>query len=349
MNHEHVIELSDVCKEFRVPERNGGALRSFFRPRYRLVQALRQLDLRVGPGEILGYIGPNGAGKSTTIKLLVGVMNPTRGAVRVAGLDPAQRRHEHLRNLGIVIGQRPRLLWDLPVIESFHYHSLIYRVDSTAFKRRLAEMVERFTLEEFITQPVRQLSLGQRMCCDLAMNLLHQPRVLLLDEPTIGLDVTAKKAFREVVRAAAREFGTTVIFTSHDLGDVEALSDRLVIMHRGDKIFDGTIAKLRQQLTLPSLLRLTSDASPSAIAAVLTDLPGVLGVETEVVVDEEDETEEQPTLVRFDPQRSSAASLLRRLLAQPEIAIIDFALQEPSIEDIVSAVYERSDVNQVPT
>ncbi|MBS3932896.1 MAG: ATP-binding cassette domain-containing protein [Truepera sp.] len=348
MTQENVIELSDIFKDFRVLERNGGALRSFFRPRYRLVQALRHLDLHAGPGEILGHIGPNGAGKSTTIKILAGVMSPTRGAVRVAGLDPLRRRVEHQRNLGIVIGQRPRLVWDLPVIESFHYHGLIYRVERAVLKQRTADMVERFALEEFITQPVRQLSLGQRMRCDLAMNLLHQPRVLLLDEPTIGLDVTAKKAFREVVRAAAREFGTTVLFTSHDLSDVEALSDRLVIMHRGEKIFDGTIAGLRQHLTVPSLLRLKSDAPPSVIAAVLADLPGVLGVESEVVEGDEEEAEELQTLVRFDPQRSSAASLLRRLLAQPEIAIIDFALQEPPIEDIVSAIYERNGVHAVP-
>lgn len=348
MARQSIIELTDVCKDFRVPEDSGGALRSFFRPRYRLVQALRQLDLHAAPGEILGYIGPNGAGKSTTIKILAGVMRPTRGAVRVAGLDPVQRRNEHLRNLGIVIGQRPRLLWDLPVIESFHYHGLVYRVDGNALKRRTAEMVERFALEEFITQPVRQLSLGQRMRCDLAMNLLHQPRVLLLDEPTIGLDVTAKKALREVVRAAARELGSTVLFTSHDLGDVEALSDRLVIMHEGQKIFEGTIAKLRQQLTIPSLLRLRSSASPAEIKAVLADLPGVLSVEAEIVEDDEGESEELQTHVRFDPQQSSAASLLRSLLAQQDLDIIDFALQEPPIEDVVSALYERADVQAVP-
>jgi ABC-2 type transport system ATP-binding protein len=342
MTRENVIELIDVYKDFRVPERNGGVLRTFFRPRYRLVQALRHLDLRVGPGEILGYIGPNGAGKSTTIKILAGVMSPTRGTVCVAGLDPARRRTQHLLNLGIVIGQRPRLVWDLPVLESFHYHGLVYRVEQGALKRRIAEMVERFALEPFITQPVRQLSLGQRMRCDLAMNLLHQPRVLLLDEPTIGLDITAKKALREAVRAAARELGTTVLFTSHDLGDVEALSDRLVIMHEGAKIFDGTIAKLRHHLTVPSLLRLKSDAPPTAIAAVLADLPGVLSIEPEMIEDEEGESEEVQMLVRFDPQRSSAASLLRCLLERHEI--VDFALQEPHIEDIISAVYQQGKV-----
>lgn len=344
MTQENVVVLSSVFKDFHVPEDSGGALRSFFRPRYRCIQALRQLDLHAAPGEILGYIGPNGAGKSTTIKILAGVMRPTRGTVRVAGLDPMRHRLKHQRNLGIVIGQRPRLVWDLPVVESFYYHGLVYRVARDALKRRIAEMVERFALESFVTQPVRQLSLGQRMRCDLAMNLLHQPRLLLLDEPTIGLDLTAKKALREVVLTAARELGTTVLFASHDLSDVEALSDRLIIMDQGEKVFDGTIARLRQALIVPSLLRIKSDAPPTAIAVILADLPGVLSVEAELTEDES-ENEELQTLIRFDPQHSSAASLLRRLLARHEI--YDFTLQEPPIEDIISAVYQRSAAGKV--
>ncbi len=236
-----MIELDGVGRTFTIRRRRPGRLRR----ESRVVEAVRELSFRIGPGEFVGYLGPNGAGKSTTIKMLIGILTPTTGRIRVAGLDPSRRRTTLARNLGVVFGQRTTLWWDLPLRDSFELTRLLYKVDRERFRRRLGELRERLDLGDFIDTPVRQLSLGQRVRGDMAAALLHDPSVLVLDEPTIGLDVVSKAAVREFLREVNAEQRTTVLLTTHDLGDIERLCRRVMLIDHGRLGFDGTVDELR--------------------------------------------------------------------------------------------------------
>ncbi|MCF6473884.1 ATP-binding cassette domain-containing protein [Nonomuraea sp. MG754425] len=215
-----------------------------FKVRRNVVHAVRDLSFRVAPGEFVGYLGPNGAGKSTTIKMLCGILTPTTGSVRVAGLDPSRRRTTLARRIGVVFGQRTTLWWDLPLKDSFELIRHLYRVERADFATRLAELTETLDLGEFLRTPVRQLSLGQRMRGDLAAALLHAPDVLVLDEPTIGLDVVSKAGIRDFLQRLNTERGTTVLLTTHDLGDIERLCRRVMLIDHGQLAFDGTLDDL---------------------------------------------------------------------------------------------------------
>ncbi|WP_435875425.1 ABC transporter ATP-binding protein [Nonomuraea dietziae] len=215
-----------------------------FKVKRALVHAVRDLSFRVEPGEFVGYLGPNGAGKSTTIKMLCGILTPTSGRVRVAGLDPSRRRTTLARRIGVVFGQRTTLWWDLPLKDSFELIRLLYKVDRKVFRERLDELVETLDLAEFLRTPVRQLSLGQRMRGDLTAALLHAPDVLVLDEPTIGLDVISKNSIREFLLRVNAERGTTVLLTTHDLGDIERLCRRVMVIDHGRLAFDGSLEQL---------------------------------------------------------------------------------------------------------
>ncbi|MEV0595837.1 ABC transporter ATP-binding protein [Nonomuraea cavernae] len=215
-----------------------------FKVRRAVVHAVRDLSFSVEPGEFVGCLGPNGAGKSTTIKMLCGILTPTSGRVRVAGLDPSRRRATLARHIGVVFGQRTTLWWDLPLSDSFELIRLLYKVDRQAFARRLGELTETLGLGGFLRTPVRQLSLGQRMRGDLAAALLHAPEVLVLDEPTIGLDVVSKAGIREFLLRVNAERGTTVLLTTHDLGDIERLCRRVMLIDHGRLAFDGSLADL---------------------------------------------------------------------------------------------------------
>ncbi|MFI6480855.1 ATP-binding cassette domain-containing protein [Nonomuraea sp. NPDC050663] len=220
-----------------------GAGRSF-KVKRQVVHAVQDLSFRVEPGEFVGYLGPNGAGKSTTIKMLCGILTPTSGRVRVAGLDPSRKRTTLARRIGVVFGQRTTLWWDLPLKDSFELIRLLYKVDRKLFATRLEELVETLDLAEFLARPVRQLSLGQRMRGDLAAALLHGPDLLVLDEPTIGLDVVSKAGIRDFLQRTNAERGTTVLLTTHDLGDIERLCRRVMVIDHGRLGFDGTLEDL---------------------------------------------------------------------------------------------------------
>ncbi|NUO98139.1 MAG: ATP-binding cassette domain-containing protein [Nonomuraea sp.] len=215
-----------------------------FKVRRAVVHAVRDLSFTVSAGEFVGYLGPNGAGKSTTIKMLCGILTPTSGTVRVAGLDPSRRRTTLARRIGVVFGQRTTLWWDLPLKDSFELIRHLYKVDRVAFRHRLAELTETLDLGGFLRTPVRQLSLGQRMRGDLAAALLHAPDVLVLDEPTIGLDVVSKASIRAFLQRQNAERGTTVLLTTHDLGDIERLCRRIMLIDHGRLAFDGTLEDL---------------------------------------------------------------------------------------------------------
>ncbi len=245
------IVVDQLRKTYRIHERDpglGGALRALVRPRYRQVEALTDLSFTLEAGELLAFIGPNGAGKSTTIKLLAGILRADGGQVTVGGLDPFIDRERYVARIGVVFGQRTQLWWDLPVADGFDLLGDIYRVPRDHYARTRDELIDLLSLQRVLDQPVRQLSLGQRMRAELAAALLHEPAILFLDEPTIGLDAPSKLAVRAFIRRLNRERGTTVLLTTHDMHDVEALAERVIVIGHGRLLADCAVAELRRQV-----------------------------------------------------------------------------------------------------
>ncbi len=322
-----LIQVADLHKEFRVYKHHRGtlgAIRNLFTSEYRTIHAVDGVSFAIEAGELVGYLGPNGAGKSTTIKMLTGILLPTRGEVIIAGRVPWKQRVDHARGIGVVFGQRTNLWWDLPVIESLDLLRYVYRVPDDRYQRNLSQFCELLGLDEFLNTPARSLSLGQRMRADLAAALLHEPRILFLDEPTIGLDVVAKERMRRFIRSINRERGVTVVLTTHDLGDVQKLCARVMMIDHGRLLFDG---------------------SPR-------DLIDRFGGERELVVDfAEDYADAEvdgARIVNRDGRRVtyrfargavSASELIQRLSARYRVE--DLSVQEPQIEDTVRRIYEQ--------
>lgn len=244
------IEAKRLTKEFQVYQsRKGlaGAFRDLLNREYRTIRAVNEINLSIEPGEMVGYIGENGAGKSTTIKMLTGILQPTSGELKVNGYDPHREREKFVRTIGVVFGQRSQLWWDLAVQESFQLLQKVYRIPHEKYEPHLKRMIDVLDINELMDQPVRKLSLGQRMRCELAASLIHQPPLLFLDEPTIGLDVLVKENIRQFLRDINEELNTTVLLTTHDLGDIEALCSRVVMLDKGNIIYDGDLARLRRE------------------------------------------------------------------------------------------------------
>ncbi|MBQ1256883.1 MAG: ABC transporter ATP-binding protein [Clostridia bacterium] len=244
-----MIKVRNLTKTYRISRRDAGFLASvkaLGKRETECVKALDDISFTVNPGEIVGYIGPNGAGKSSTVKILSGILTPDSGEVTVNGRIPWKQRKKHVSEIGVVFGQRTQLWWDVPVIDSFELLKDIYRTDDAVYRKNLALLTDRLDLAELVRTPTRQLSLGQRMRCEIAASLLHEPRILFLDEPTIGLDAVSKIAIREFIREINREKGTTVILTTHDMQDVEALSDRILLIGNGRILMDGTFEDVKK-------------------------------------------------------------------------------------------------------
>ena len=321
------IVVRDLRKSFSVsarPSGSFGALRGLVAPVRREVVAVSDLSFAVEPGEMIGLIGPNGAGKSTTIKMLTGILVPSDGRIEVAGVVPWRRRRELAGRIGVVFGQRSQLWWDLPLVESFELLRHIYRVPEKRYRANLAAFSDLLDLPPFLQTPVRQLSLGQRMRGELAAALLHDPELLFLDEPTIGLDVVAKGRIRDFLRRLSRDAGTTVILTTHDMSDVAQLCRRVIIVDHGRAIYDGGLAEIRERYgtTRTLVVELEDDE-----AKPLVDF----GCATLV-------REEGPRKwLRFERDAVSAADLIARVAASYRVR--DLALEEPEIEEIVRRVY----------
>lgn len=247
-----MIEVEHLCKTFTVSRRDGGmkqALSALFHREKETIHALDDVSFRIDDGEMVGYIGPNGAGKSSTIKVMSGILTPDSGICRINGLVPWKQRREHVSRIGVVFGQRSQLWWDIPVTDSFALIKDIYRISDGVYQKNLSRLTEMLSLQEILRTPARQLSLGQRMRCEIAASLLHDPTVLFLDEPTIGLDAVSKLAVRDFIRQLNREKSTTIILTTHDMQDIEALAGRIILIGKGRILMDGDTERFRQQLS----------------------------------------------------------------------------------------------------
>jgi len=324
-----IIEVKGLRKEFQIAKRKEGAfgaVRSLFSREFSTKLAVNQVSFAIRPGELVGYIGPNGAGKSTTIKMLTGILVPTGGEVRVRGLVPYEKRVENARQIGVVFGQRTQLWWDLPTIESFELLQHIYKVPADRYARNMARFKELLGLEEFLQTPVRQLSLGQRMRADLAAALLHDPEILYLDEPTIGLDVVAKEKIREFIKEINRERGVTVILTTHDMQDIEKICERMILIDKGTVIYDGPVTQIKERFGKNRTL--VVDLEPNGFG----DNLAVEGAETV-------KREGNRFWLRFNRDQISASQLIARV--SERFSIRDLTVEEPEIEGIISRIYQE--------
>lgn len=321
-----VIEARELRRTFRVyAHRPGvwGAVVGLFSRAGRDVDAVRGISFAIEPGAFVGYVGPNGAGKSTTLKMLTGILRPSSGALSVCGLSPHRQRSQLARRIGVVFGQRTGLWWDLPPGEGFALLGHIYQVEHAELRRRQAQLVELLQLEALLDVPVRKLSLGQKMRCELAAALLHRPEVLFLDEPTIGLDVVVKEQVHGFLRRLNLELGTTVVLTSHDLDDIEALCRRVLVIDRGTLLHDGSLASLRTRHGHVRRLELQLRDG-----AALVELPDGARLES---------AQGRHQVIAFDAERLSAPELVRHVLAHHDV--LDLAVHEARIEDVVKRLY----------
>jgi ABC-2 type transport system ATP-binding protein len=302
-----------------------GAIKSFFDRKVKEIVAVDHVSFEIDQGEIVGYIGPNGAGKSTTVKMLSGILYPTSGEVFVCSLSPYKNRMEHSKNIGVVFGQRTQLWWDLPVIESFELLKCIYEIPENIYAENLREFSEVLELNEILKKPVRQLSLGQKMRAEIAASLLHNPKVLFLDEPTIGLDVGVKRKIRRLITRINQSRRVTILLTTHDLQDVEELCNRIIIINKGRIVYSGTIENLKRNYGKYRVLEfnLSKDLGKS--------LPNFGDIENKI----EWSFENDVLKIKFD-NKLSISSIVNAILKKFEV--IDFTIKEPSIEDIIIEV-----------
>src|SRR5437016_173336 len=330
-----IIEVRELTKEFRTFRRREGvlgALQNLFVREYVTVHAVDRVSFTIEPGEMVGYIGANGAGKSTTIKMLTGILVPTGGIVVSYGYVPYRERRRYTRHLGVVFGQRTQLWWDIAVIESFKLLKEIYGVSEADYRRRLDKFAEILNVKEYLHTPVRKLSLGERMRCDLAASLLHNPPLLFLDEPTIGLDVVAKEHIREFLKEVNRTERTTVLLTTHDLSDIEELSRRILIIDKGRLLFDGDLAEMKKRLARYNQVKFfLKDRSQIPRLAEVTSN----GLALERV-------DELTYIMRFERDEHSSAEVIRTLVNRLEVR--DLFVEEEPIEQIVKRIYLSGEV-----
>jgi ABC-2 type transport system ATP-binding protein len=322
---EPAIRVHDLKKSYTVPEREAGlraSVRSLFKRQTKEVVAVGGISFEVAPGEIVGFLGPTGAGKTTTLKMLSGLLYPTDGEATVLGHVPWQREKAYLRQMTLVMGQRNQLVWDIPVADSYELNRAIYRIPEEQYRETVAELSELLDLEPLLTKPVRNLSLGERMKCEIGGALLHRPRILFLDEPTLGLDVTAQRRIRTFITEYAHRHDATVLLTSHYMADVEALAERVIVIHHGTLLFDGPLAGLVERF------------SPYKTLTVDLERPGS-GMERYGEVVDIDEVR-----VTLRIPKGEAAAITARLLA--DHAVCDLSVTDPPIDEVIDRVFSTS-------
>jgi ABC-2 type transport system ATP-binding protein len=334
-----LIHIDNLSKHFRILNRReglGGAFRDLFSGSFRTVEAVAGISFDIDAGEIVGYIGPNGAGKSTTIKMMTGILKPSGGMIEINGRPPYDNRIHQAQIMGVVFGQRTQLWWDLPVIESFKILKEIYRVDQKTFDRHMTMFNDLVGLNALYSQQVRTLSLGQRMLCDITASFLHNPQVVFLDEPTIGLDISIKAKIRAVIKELNTERNTTIILTTHDLGDVEALCQRIIIIDKGKILYDGDIRKVNALFGAYRTLKLQIDEfNERTIPLLVEKLCQQFGDKNGITVAE---TEEFWTDVTIDQARTPLSDVLNFVMSN--FKVDDVRILEISMENVVRKVYD---------
>lgn len=329
---EKVIVVKDLWREFKTYKREGGflaALKSLFKRRYEIKHALKGISFEVEEGEILGLIGPNGAGKSTLIKILSGVLYPSKGSVKVLGFVPWKQRVKYVRNIGVVFGQKPLLWWDLPAIDTFELHKEIYSIPSGEYKKRLRYMINLLELRDAVKTPVRDLSLGERMKCNIIAALLHNPAIVFLDEPTIGVDIIAKDRIREFIKEVNGKYKTTVIVTTHDMSDIEKLCKRVIVINKGLIIYNGTLSEIRKSFADCKVVDCTFSAPILARGFHFKGCKVVRRRRYQLVLE-------------LNLRKARVSNLVSHLVKTFGVANIkDMVITDPPIEDIISLIYRK--------
>ena len=327
-----MIEVNDLTKVFRKPIRgNGlsGMVKTLFSRKYDEIRAVDGISFTVPDGEIVGYIGANGAGKSTTIKMMCGILTPTSGSVRIDGVEPYQKRRQVAQHIGVVFGQKTQLWWDIPLIESFKVLKEIYQIPDADYAERMDFLGEVLDITRFLSQPVRTLSLGERMRADLAASMLHNPRILFLDEPTIGMDVLVKEKIRLAIHALNRTYGTTVMLTTHDMTDIEDLCSRIILLEKGMILYDGPLSSLKNRFGNLKTLTLTVPAEMQAETAPV--------LSPEVALSEE----EGHLVLRFNADKVPLEQVIQ--YAFRDLRAMDMRIAEISVGDVVKTILEQQE------
>jgi ABC-2 type transport system ATP-binding protein len=329
----NVISVRHLAKSFRTrikPEGLGASARALWKPEYRVVEAVRGVDFDVEPGEAVAFLGPNGAGKSTTIKMLTGILTPSSGEASVLGIDPARRRVELARSIGTVFGQKSQLWFHLPPSDSFRLLGAVYEIEPRVLASRRAELVERFGIQPYMDVPVRKLSLGERIRCEIAASLLHSPQVLFLDEPTIGLDVVVKREIRALLEELRTQEGTTIFLTSHDIGDIEKICKRAIVIHHGLVVVDETMKDLKHRSLSKKLVGVkyarASDGRP-----VDLDIPGLMPVKRTA----------DAARFEVDTRVHRIEEVLRALVERGEVE--DLTVEDEPLENVIAEIFQRGE------
>jgi ABC-2 type transport system ATP-binding protein len=322
-----IISVTQLSKHFKVPTREAGlkaSVRSLFHRVYRTVKAVDEITFEIQPGEVVGFLGPNGAGKTTTLKMLSGLLHPTAGQARVLGFEPFRRSRDFLQQITLVMGNRNQLTWDLPALDSFELQRAIYAIPEADFKRTRDEFIDLLELKDLVHKPVRNLSLGERMKMEIVGSLLHRPKMLFLDEPTIGLDVTMQRRIRNFVEEYNRRYGATVLLTSHYMADVEALCKRVIVIHNGKLLFDGDLSKLVDRFSAYKTIGVTVDNGNFD-----------LGKYGEVL-------DQQGSHFKLRIPKTEASQVTARLLN--ELRVSDLTVEDPPVEDVIEKVFTQKSI-----
>lgn len=322
-----MIKTNKISKTFKVAKRKKGAaaaLKSMFHREYNYIRAIENISFELDEGEIVGYIGPNGAGKSTTIKVMSGILVPDSGECEILGFTPWKQRKEYVKNIGVVFGQRTQLWWDVPVTDSYDLLKDIYKVPQNEYEKTFDMLVETLNLSELLNTPLRQLSLGQRMRCEIAASLIHSPKILFLDEPTIGLDAVSKIAVRQFIKTMNKEKKLTVILTTHDMNDIEALTDRIILIGKGEILYDGSMHKIRHDHDNNRTVTVMFEPCDSPIIVDGTKLVSWSG---------------ERAVYKLDSQTTNVSSVISAL--GKRLSIVDMTVQSATVEEIIAGLYEE--------